>query len=296
MNTSRLVSCLAIVALLGFAACGGGSSPSNPAGSADQAGMSNAVGGFKTSSTAPPVSAEEACPAGLETETVGGVTACVHSNDFVGNCLTKDMLAGKSELVLKMGFLNPDGPYLYNKPALYHTYKATCQPQLEFFGSAVDNIEGFPIAAGNNGLATWTLPLPSDACGTYTFLDTVRDGEGVLFMPLHQSVNTGKDCDMTCRDMKVTLDAVRVGGNPRKGNHKIEFTATWEGKGATATLYKKANRKASETSTASPFVHMWVYSAATYAGGETATLEVAKDGVTCSAQVAIGGGGRVPAP
>ena len=64
-------------------------------------------------------------------------------------------------------------------------------------GGALEAVTGFPIEARSNGTATWTFPLSEEACGTYAFLDTVRNGADVLFAPLHYVINTGKDCPRT---------------------------------------------------------------------------------------------------
>lgn len=283
------------LALLGLVACGGDSSPSGPNLSLDAARV-NDSGAVGAKSDAPAaISAEEACPAGLETETVNGVTACVHETDFdVQRCVTPEMLEGKSELVLKMGFLNSSTSLLYSKPSMFHSREATCAAIQENPHGPGDTVTGFPIEAGSNGIATWTFPLYDDQCGTYAFLDTVRNGEDILFAPMHYVINTGKDCPRTCADLTPRLEAIDRGFNPRIGKFVVDFTATWNGTGATGVLHKKATGGLTEGSNVSPINRTFRYLPLPYLRGQTARLEVTEGSLTCTASVDVGLGIVLP--
>lgn len=295
-HTTRFLVGLAGIAALGLVACGGGSSPSAPDLSLDgsPATVSNS-GAVRAKDDAAPISAEEACPAGLETETIDGVTTCVHETDFdVERCVTPEMLGGKSELVLKMGFLNPTHLPLYDKPSFFHSKKATCAAIQENPGGALEAVTGFPIEARSNGIATWAFPLSDEACGTYAFLDTVRNGADVLFAPMHYVINTGKDCPLTCGDLDLRLEALDRGFNPRNRKFIVDFTATWKGTGATGVLHKKATGGVTETSNVSPINRTFRYLRLPYFRGQTARLEVTKGSLTCSASVEVGPGVALP--
>ncbi len=303
MHTTRFLAGLAGMALLGLVACGQGDNPIGPDLSFDNpAAVSNAAAVSARVTTPPdPVSADEACPAGLERETKNGVTACVQETDFdVERCVTPDMLEGKTELLLKMGFLNESPLGLYNKPVLYHSPQATCGAIDENPGSADHAVTGFPIEAGNNGIATWTFELTDDMCGTYAFVDTVRNGETTLFEPMHYIINTGEDCPLTCQQVNPQLKKQELLVPAFAGPGiavplliPVTFTGTWDVDGAVATLHKKdpgLPGHKTVTSTTSPFVHTFRYRPPAYFKGQTAHLEVTKDGLTCTASVAFGGG------
>lgn len=305
MHTTRFLVGLAGIAMLTFVACGGDSSPAGPGISLDSpAAVSSSSGSVQAlSETAPtPISAEEACPAGLETETVDGVTACVHETDFdVERCVRPFMMEGKTELVLKMGFLNPTNRLLYNKPAFFHSRKATCGAIEENPGRAIEAVTGFPIEGKSNGIATWTFPLDDSQCGAYAFLDTVRNGD-ILFAPMHYIINTGKDCPLTCRDLNPQLKATESPFAASTATESpfatsalarkvpVDFTATWNGTGATGVLYKKATmRNEPVRSNVSPINHRYRYLPGPYSNGQTARLEVTKGALTCTASVKVGG-------
>lgn len=119
----------------------------------------------------------------------------MHHTDFdVERCVTPEMLVGKSELVHKMGFVNASNLPLYDIPAFFHVDVANCGAIDENFGVAIHAVTGFPIDPQGASIATWTFDLSGDLCGTYAFVDTVRNGEITVFDAMHYIINTGVDC------------------------------------------------------------------------------------------------------
>jgi len=194
MHTTRFMVLVAGIAMLA-AACGEDRSPSGPDMSLGQSAAASSASTVRAKVDETPVTAAEACPDGLATETVAGVTACVHQTDFdVERCVTPEMLAGKSELVHKMGFVNASDLPLYDKPAFFHADIANCGAIDKNFGVATHAVAGFPIDPQAASIATWTFDLSGDLCGTYAFVDTVRNGEITVFDAMHYIINTGVDC------------------------------------------------------------------------------------------------------